>query len=472
MSRQLSEAVPPPVLGRHAAVVLALTSAVVFMVFLDATIVNVAFETISRDLHAGASGLAWVLNAYSLTFAAMLIPAGRLADRYGRRRVFLLGVAGFTVFSGLCGFAPDPAVLIAGRALQGLFAALVVPTALALLLHAVAPARRPVAVATQAAMGAAAAAVGPTTGALLIEYGSWRWVFLVNVPIGVLVALAGRWLLRESRDPGARGLPDPAGALLVAVIPALLSFSVIQGPSWGWDNPWVLAGFGLAALLLPVLARRSATARNPALDLELFRIRQFRLINAASLLFATAFYGMLLANIVFLQAVWHYSVLAAALASAPGPLMVAVLARFAGRLAGRVGFRAVLLAGAACWALASAAFALVIGPSAQWTTHWLPPALLTGVAIGLTLPVQSGAAVTSLPAARFGLGSAINASFRQLGAVLGVSLFVALVGDTRTATTDDYHRAWWVLGAIGLASGLVLLLPRLARSTQTRGHLT
>lgn len=472
MTQQLSETAAPP-LGRHAAVVLTLTSTVVFMVFLDATIVNVAFETISRDLHAGASGLAWVLNAYSLAFAAMLIPAGRLADRYGRRRVFLLGVAGFTVFSGLCGFAPDPAVLIAGRALQALFAALVIPSALALLLAAVPPARRPVAVATQAAMGAAAAAVGPTTGALLIEAGNWRWVFLVNVPIGVLVALAGRGLLRENRDPGARGLPDPAGVLLVAVIPALLSFSVIQGPSWGWDNLWVVAGFGLAVLLLPVLAWRSTTARHPALDLELLRIRQFRLINAASLLFATAFYGMLLANIVFLQTVWHYSVLQAALASAPGPIMVAVLARFAGRLAVRIGFRTVLLTGAACWALASAAFALMIGPSPQWTTHWLPPALLTGVAIGLTLPVQSGAAVTPLPAARFGLGSAINASFRQLGAVLGVSVFVALVGDTRTATTVDYHRTWWILGAVGLASGLVLLSPRLtprrpARATDQR----
>jgi MFS family permease len=140
--------------------------------------------------------------------------------------------------------------------------------------------------------------------------------------------------------------------------------------------------------------------------------------------------------------------------------MVAVLARSAGRLAGRIGFRIVLLAGAACWALAGAVFALTIGPSAQWATHWLPPALLTGVAIGLTLPVQSAAAVASLPAARFGVGSAINASFRQLGAVLGVSLFVALIGDTRTATVADYHRTWWVLGAIGLASGLVLLLRR------------
>lgn len=470
MTQQVPETATPPAAGRHATAALALTSAVIFMVFLDATIVNVAFETISRDLHAGASRLAWVLNAYSLAFAAMLIPAGRLADRYGRRRVFLLGVAGFTVFSALCGFAADPAVLIAGRAAQGLSAALVVPTALALLLHETPPARRPVAAATQAAMGAVAAAVGPTTGALLIEYGGWRWVFLVNVPIGVLVVLAGRRMLRESRDPGAGGLPDPAGALLVAVIPALLSFSVIEGPTRGWDNPWVLAGFGLAALLLPVLGRRSTTARHPALDPALLRIRQFRLVNAASLLFAIAFYGMLLANIVFLQAVWHYSVLQAALAVAPGPLVVAVLARPAGRLAGRIGFRAVLLAGALCWALAAAAFALAVGPSAQWVTHWLPPALLTGVAIGLTLPVQTAAAVASLPAARFGLGSAINASFRQLGAVLGVSLFVALVGDTGTATTAAYHRTWWVLGAVGLASGLIPLLPRLTPRPESRRH--
>jgi MFS family permease len=319
-------------------------------------------------------------------------------------------------------------------------------------------------VATQAAMGAAAAAVGPTIGALLIEYGSWRWVFLVNVPVGVLVALAGRRLLRDGRDPDARGLPDPAGALLIAAIPALLSFAVIQGPAWGWTSPWVVASFAAAALLLPVLIRRSATARYPALDLTLFRIRQYRLINTASLVFATAFYGMLLANIIFLQAVWHYSVLRAALASAPGPLMVMVLARFAGRLAGRIGFRPVLLAGGACWALAAAGYALGIGPDADWATHWLPPALLTGVAIGLTLPVQSGAAVAQLPAARFGLGSAINASFRQLGAVLGVSLLVALIGDTRTATIADYHLVWWVLGVIGLVSSLVLLFPRPAAS--------
>jgi MFS family permease len=197
------------------------------------------------------------------------------------------------------------------------------------------------------------------------------------------------------------------------------------------------------------------------LDLELFRIRQIRLVSAASLLFSVAFYAMLLANLIFMQTQWHYSVLRAALAGAPGPLVVVVVSRFSGRLAGRAGYRPVLLAGAACWALACAVLARFVGTTPQWATHWLPVALLNGVAIGLTLPAQSAAAVTPLPPARFGLGSALNASFRQLGAVLGVSLFVAVLGPTRTATLHDYQRVWWTLAAIGLASGAVLLIPRL-----------
>jgi EmrB/QacA subfamily drug resistance transporter len=446
---------------RRAAWVLALTSLVVFMVFLDATIVNVAFETISRSFHADAGRLAWVLTAYSLVFAAMLIPAGRLADRYGRKRLFLVGLWGFIVFSGLCGLAPGIGVLIAGRALQALFAALVVPTSLALLLPEFPVERRHVAVGTQASMGAVAAAVGPTLGALLIEYGSWRWVFLVNVPIGVIVALAGNGLLRESREPDAAGIPDPFGAVLVAAIPALLSLAIIEGPSWGWADPWVISGLVLATLLLPVFLWRCLTARRPVLDLALFKIHQFRLVNAASLVFATAFYGMLLGNIVFLQTQWHYSVLRAALAGAPGPMLVAVVARFAGRLAGRAGHRAVLLGGAVFWAIGSASLALVIDGSPHWASRFLPIALINGVGIGLTLPVQSSAAVAPLPPARFGLGSALNAAFRQLGAVLGVSLFVAVLGSTRTATVADYHRVWWTFGSIGLASGIVVLIPHL-----------
>ncbi|MDX3852366.1 MFS transporter [Streptomyces sp. AK02-01A] len=453
---------------RYALRVLGLGSLGVFVVFLDTTIVNVAFETISRSFDTTTGHLAWVLNAYSLVFAAMLIPAGRLADRYGRKRMFLTGLAGFAAMSALCGLAPSAGTLIAARALQAVFAALVVPTSLALILPEFPAARRHVAVGTWGAMGAAAAACGPTLGALLTQYASWRWIFLVNVPICVLMIAFGVRTLRESRDPHASGVPDPVGVVLVAAAPALLSFAIIEGPARGWSDPLVVTGFVLAAALLPVFVRRSATVAHPVMDLALFKVREFRLTNAATLLFSTAFYGMLLGNIIFLQTEWHYSVLRAALASAPAPLVVTAIARSTSKLAGSIGHRPVLLAGALFWAAGSAGFALEVGSAPHWGSQWLPWTLLIGIGIGLTLPVQSGAAVASLPPGRYALGSAVNASFRQLGAVLGISLFVAVLGAPAPALAiDGFHRVWWVFAAVGLAAGAVLFTPRLRRGGAT-----
>ncbi|MGI5517943.1 MFS transporter [Streptomyces sp. CA-106131] len=226
-----------PAARRHAGRVLALSSLGAFVVFLDTTIVNVAFETIGSSFHTTIGHLSWVLNIYSLVFAAALIPAGRLADRYGRKRVFLIGMTGFGLMSALCGLAPSATVLIIARGLQGAFAALTIPTSLALILPEFPPSRRPAAIGTWGTMAAAAAAVGPTLGALLIEYASWRWIFLVNVPICALVLIVGLRLLRETREQGARGIPDPLGAVLIAVIPAALSLGIVEGPSWGWTSP-------------------------------------------------------------------------------------------------------------------------------------------------------------------------------------------------------------------------------------------
>jgi EmrB/QacA subfamily drug resistance transporter len=446
--------------------VLALGSLGAFIVFLDTTIVNIAFETISRGFHTTTGHLAWVLNAYSLVFAALLIPAGRVADRYGRKRVFLIGLTGFAAMSALCGIAPNAGILIAGRALQAIFSALIVPTSLALILPEFPAAKRHVAIGTWGAMGAAAAAFGPTIGALLTEYASWRWIFLINVPISAAVVLLGLRLLRESRDENASGIPDPLGIALVAAVPALLSFSIIEGPERGWSDPFVIGGLVLAAALLPAFVWRSSVAARPAMDLSLFKVRQFSLTNLASLVFATAFYGMLLGNVLFLQTVWHYSVLTAALASAPSPLVVTALARSSTRLAGRIGHRPVLLAGSALWATGAGALALAVGGSPHWATHWLPWSLLIGAGIGLTLPVQSAATVHSLPPASYGVGSAVNSSFRQLGAVLGISVFVAVLGTPTAATAvSDFHRIWWLFGGLGLASGLILLVPRLRRGS-------
>ncbi|GGS24342.1 hypothetical protein GCM10010269_73850 [Streptomyces humidus] len=457
-----AEPAQDPAARRHALRVLALSSLGAFVVFLDTTIVNVAFEAIGRGFHVTADHLAWVLNVYSLVFAAVLIPAGRLADRYGRKRVFLIGIIGFAVTSALCGLAPDTGALIAGRALQAAFAALVTPTSLALLLPEFPPAQRPVAIGTWGSMSAAAAALGPTLGALLTQYASWRWVFLVNVPICAVIAAFGLRLLRESRDRHSRGLPDLIGVLLVAAIPAALSLGIIEGPRWGWSDPRVIGALTLAALLLPAFVLRDRSAAQPVIDFALFRVRQFRLVNAATMVFATAFYGTLLSNIIFLQTVWHYSVLRAALATTPSPLVVTAIARTAGRLSRTHGARKILTAGAVCWTAGLTLSAAFVGVSPHWATHWLPAALLTGLGIGLTLPVQSAAAVQGLPPARFGLGSAINASLRQLGAVLGISLFVAVLGTPSAATAvASFHRVWWLFAALGLAGGLLLWAPPL-----------
>ena len=450
--------------------ILALGSFGVFVVFLDTTIVNIAFETISHSFHTTTGHLAWVLNAYSLVFAAMLIPAGRVADRYGRKRVFMIGLVGFALMSALCGLAPGAGVLIAARALQAVFAALVVPTSLALILPEFPAARRAVAVGTWGSMGAAAAAVGPTLGALLTQYASWRWIFLVNVPIAAAIVLLGVRLLHETRDPHAHGVPDPLGVVLVAAVPALLSYSIIEGPARGWSDTRVVAGFVLAALVLPLFLWRTATADRPVMDLALFKERQFRVINAATLLFATAFYGQLLGNVIFLQTAWHYGVLRAALALAPSPIVVTLVARRTSRLAGAVGHVPVLLAGALTWAAGCAGCALFVGGSPHWAGHWLPCTLLIGLGVGLTLPVQSGAAVAKLPPNRFALGSAVNSSFRQLGAVLGISILVAVLGTPgRASLVTHFHHIWWVFAALGLAAGAVLLLPRLGRTPEAEG---
>ena len=452
-----------PVEHSHALRTLALASLGAFVVFLDTTIVNVAFESIGHSFHTGTDRLAWVLNAYSLVFAAALIPAGRLADRYGRKRLFLVGMLGFALMSALCGLAPSPGVLIGGRALQAGFAALITPTSLALILPAFPPERRPFAIGTWGSMGALAAAVGPTLGALLVQYVDWRWIFLVNVPICGLVVLFGLRTLHEGRDPHAQGLPDPLGVLLIGLTPAALSFAIIEGPSRGWTDARVLGAFALAVLLLPAFLWRCRAVSRPAIDLALFRVRSFRLVNAATLVFSAAFYGTLLSNIIFLQTVWHYDVLRAALATSPGPLVVAVVARVSTRLAHVHGYRPILGIGGACYAGALAIYASSIGTHSAWATHWLPAALLMGVGIGMTLPVQSSAAVRELPPARFAVGSGISASFRQLGAVIGISVYVAMLGTPRTAAAAlaANQRVWWLFGALGLAAGLVVWLPRL-----------
>ena len=428
--------------------VFAVTVAAAFMVALDLSIVNVAFPSIRRSFpDVSTATLSWVLAAYSVVFGALLLGAGRIADRSGRRRIFLLGLLIFTVGSLLCGVAPSAWLLIAGRVVQAIGAAFLMPASLALLLTATPPSARPQAVAMWGGIGALAVATGPSLGSVLIDAGGWRWAFFVNLPVALVAGVTTRRVVPESIIGGR--VPDLLGVAMLSGAVASLALAITQGGEWGWSSWRVVALFVLAAVLAPLAVRRSARHKAPAMDLDVFRSRTVALANAATLLYSVGFFGMLLANVLFLTSVWNYSTLEAGLAITPGPLLVAALSGPSGRLAARLGYGPVLVAGGLTFGTGLVFFITTIGVDAHYVTHWLPGTLLVGVGVALSFPVLSAAAVAGLPQERFGIGGAINQTARQVGAVLGVAILIAVIGTP--ASLDQAltrFRVAWLIGAV------------------------
>lgn len=438
---------------------LGVSAAAVYVVFLDATIVNIAFPAISADFSSvSRSGLSWVLNAYAVVFGALLVTAGRLADERGRKRVFLSGLVVFAVASGLCGVAPSVPLLVAARALQAVGGALLVPASLALLLPEFPLHKRATAVGLWGAVGAVAAATGPSLGALLVEGPGWRWVFYVNLPFCAGALVAGRRVLRESTGTPSGTRPDLLGVVLVTAVFGLLSLGIVQGEPWGWTSPRTLAAFGGAAVLAPVLVVLAGRHPDPALPVALFRVRTFSVAVTGTLLFGTAFFGQILCNVLFLNGVWHYSILRTAVAILPSPLLAAAVAPVAGRLADRYGYRAVIVPGAVSFALGATTYALATTATPHYLTRFLPGSVLAGIAIGAAFSTLGAASSHALPPAQFGVGSAVSTTARQLGAVLGVALLVAVLG---TPSPDRalaaFHHAWALTAAVAAACAVVSL---------------
>lgn len=444
--------------------VLLSTGLAVFAVFLDTTILFVAFTAIGRDFaNVGTAALSWVLNAYTIAFAAALIPAGRLADRFGRRKTFLFAVVLFTLASMACGAAASVPMLVLARVLQALGAAALVPSSLALVLQTFPRPKVPMAVAVWGAVGAVAGAVGPTLGALVVEHMGWRWAFYINLPVGVFSLLLARRVLPEGRESKVAPLPDPLSIALLVVGLGLLAFAIVQTESWGFASGAFLASAGLASALLLGFVWRCARVANPLFDLRLFERRSFRFGNLAMLAFSVGFSALFLGNVLFFTRVWHYGIVQAGLAISVGPAIVAVTAPLLGRLAGRVGQRRLIVPGGLVWASGAALLLLRATPTPDYLQTYLPAIMLTGFGVALCLPQLSSASVQELPPDIYGAGSAVNQAVRNLGSTLGVALALALTGPHAVGLTG-FRNVWWLLVASGVSVSLLsTLLPRRER---------
>ena len=428
----------------------------VFLSSLDLFIVNIAFPDISLDFHGESLiSLSWVLSAYTIVFAALLVPAGRWADRAGRKRAFLIGLGIFTASSALCALSPSLGLLIAARILQASGGALMLPTSLGLLLPAFGPERKGAAIGLWSAVGGAAAALGPPIGGLLVQ-ASWRWVFLVNLPFALLALVVGVRVLKEVKDPAAHKA-DLVGAGLLSIAVASLVAAIVKGSDWGWDSAPILLALALAIGSTVWLVLRSRSHPNPIIEPAVIRHRAVALADVSSLVFFAGFGAMVLGSVLFLTGVWHESVLRAGFMIAPGPLLAGLWAFPGGLLGARYSHRAVGIVGSLLFAASAAWWVARIGTTPDYLGAYLPGSLLGGTGVGLMLPSLGGAATAPLPPERFATGTALYAMCRQIGLALGVAGLVAILGSaTGSSALTAFHHAWVFMGSCALLSCLVL----------------
>ncbi|MEV4255003.1 MFS transporter [Spirillospora sp. NPDC049652] len=442
--------------------VLGVASAAQFLAILDLFAVNIAFPAL-RDGFGGASlaDVSWVLNAYTIVLAALLVPAGRIADDAGRRRVFLVGMTLFGIASVACAAAPTLGLLVAARVVQAVAGALLIPTSLGLALPAFPRREHPTVMGIWTAVAAAGAGCGPVLGGLLLLAG-WRWIFLINLPITAAAVLAGRRLLAPDgadRKPGkalggrgTRRTLDLQGAALLLATAGTLTALLTQGPEWGYPSvPTIFSG-ALLTVLVPLLAARLRRARDPIIDPALFRNRTFAVAVAGVGFYYLAFAAGLLATTLYFTQVRHWSEVSAALALAPVPVACMTLSPLSGRVVARIGERASAVLGGLTLAAGAAWWAVAIGQG--YAAGYLPGAVLFGASTALLQPPLFGAS-TALPGDRISLGSAVLMTTRQIASALGVAV-LAFVLSGRPAIAD-YRLGWYLMAGAGLAAAVACL---------------
>ena len=445
----------------------AVTSAALFMASLDNLVVTTALPSIRDHLHASLEGLQWTVNAYTLTFAVLLLTGATLGERYGRRRLFTIGLALFTAGSAAAALAPGIGALVAARAVQGVGAAIVIPLTLTLLSAAVSPQRRGLALGAWGAVGGLAIAIGPLVGGAVVEGSSWQWIFWLNVPIGIALLPIARLRLTESRGPSTS--LDLPGLVLASVGLLGIVLGVVRGNDHGWTSATVLPPLVIGVLLVAAFIGWEMRAREPMLPLHLFRSRGFAVTNLASLLMFFGMFGSIFLLAQFLQVVQHYSPLQAGLRTLPWTAMPVFIAPIAGALSDRIGGRALLATGLGLQAIGLGWLAAVISPTVPYLTL-VPAFVVSGVGMSLFFAPVANVVLSSVRRDQEGIASGANNAIRELGGVFGIAVLGAVFSArggyaSGTAFVSGLVPAVWVgAAAVAVAAAAALFLPRLKRA--------
>jgi EmrB/QacA subfamily drug resistance transporter len=444
------------------------TSTALFMGSLDNLVVTTALPSIRDHLHASLGDLQWTVNAYTLTFAVLLLTGATLGDRFGRRRMFVIGLGVFTAGSAAAALAPGIGWLIAARAFQGVGAAIVIPLTLTLLSAAVPPARRGLALGAWGAVGGLAIAIGPLVGGAVVEGASWQWIFWLNVPIG-LALLPFAWTrLTESYGPATR--LDLPGVILASLGLLGIVLGVVRGNDHGWTSLTVLAPTVIGALLVAGFVAWELRAPEPMLPMRLFRSRGFTVTNVASLLMFFGLFGSIFLLAQFLQVVQGYSPLEAGLRTLPWTAMPVLVAPIAGSLSDRIGGRPLLATGLGLEAIGLGWLAAVITPTVAYATL-VPAFVVSGIGMSLFFAPVANVVLGSVRRDQEGIASGANNAIRELGGVFGIAVlgavFAARGGYTSGAAfVSGLSAAVWVgAAAVAVAAVAALFVPRLRTPT-------
>jgi EmrB/QacA subfamily drug resistance transporter len=450
-----------------------------FMIMLDNTVVNVALPTMEKDLHVTIASLEWVVIAYALTFASLLITGGKLADLYGRRRIFVLGLVVFTLSSLACGLAPNAGFLIGARAVQGAGAALMNPATLSIIVATFPPKQRGQAIGIWAGVSALALAIGPLGGGLITQHLNWNWIFFVNVPVGALAIVVSRLVIRESRDTSHEQSIDLPGLVTSGGGLFFLSYALVEGNRHGWTSPEILGLFAAAAGLLVVFVVLERRQRLAMLDLALFRIGAFTGANVVAMLVSLSMFGVFFFVSLYIQNILHYSATQAGASFLPMVSLIIVIAPLAGRLSDRLGSRWLMGGGMALVGASLLLYERVTVHSGYWTL--LPAMILGGVGMAMTMSPMTSAAMGAVPVDKAGVGSGVLNSFRQVGGSLGIAVMGAIVASYlhhpvhSPLAAQDYvnglHAGFAVGAAITFVAALVAVLTVRTRPEVVREHL-